>query len=208
MSSHNIILISGKMGSGKTTLSGHISEIFSADGYRVSQMKFADIIYELHDYILKTLIENGVNHGITKDRALLQFLGTDFGRRIDKDIWAKIALRRAMEKIKYRQETGVTRSIIIIDDARFENEFNIFSDALRVRLEAPEDVRKYRAESWSDVPHPSETGLDQYAMDAKFDMYFNTAELRPEHIATLLMSKIKRGSWVERRIAPVSLDHT
>lgn len=69
------------------------------------------------------------------------------------------------------------KSLIIVDDCRFENEFDALPEALRIRLEAREEVRRLRADSWrEDVFHPSETGLDKYCEEGKFDLVFNTED--------------------------------
>lgn len=95
--------------------------------------------------------------------------------------------------------------LVIIDDCRFTNEFDAFPQALRVRLNAAEDVRKGRAESWREnTVHPSEVGLDLYDIEGKFDLYLQTdlAESSPKHCATLITAQLLKRTWIEKRGNP------
>lgn len=157
-----IIALSGAQGSGKTTLAKEL-------GGKI--MKFADPLYDMHGLILETLkiygvqIEPGKVYG-----PLLQYLGTEFGRKqIDENIWADILDRTI---------SSCVHPFIIVDDMRFENEFNMLKSkgALMVRLECPEDIRKTRAAKWRpQVDHPSEVGLDHLVGQGAFDLVIDTS---------------------------------
>jgi hypothetical protein len=72
---------------------------------------------------------------------------------------------------------------VIVDDARFENEFDAFPNAVRIRLDAPGTVRKERCDAWRDNEnHPSEIGLDRYHIEGKFDAVYPTHLLTTEAI--------------------------
>lgn len=148
-----IILLSGKQGSGKSTLAeGLLNRLPGI----TKVMKFADPLYAMHDACLPILKEYGIrDKAMIKDGDLLQILGTEYGRRkIREDLWVEI--------LRQRVNTSLADNIII-DDARFINEVNMFPDALKVRLECPVDARKPRVSYWrEDQSHPSETGLDSY----------------------------------------------
>lgn len=291
-----MILISGKQGSGKTTTTKEMHRQLSAKGYEVEYFRFAHVIYEIHDlarhaikdlkpnkflwhkylnpamqqvvaikarqiqefaisrlfvygfydvadktsvevndeplfeYLLSWVTKRVLNpvDGV-KDGELLQWLGTEWGRSKGENIWADICHNRILrwfnqtelkltsqhltmqvkkdylanaDQITIKGDSGKTKKLIaIIDDCRFENEFDIMSDALRVRLQASEEVRKARAEVWrTNTQHPSETGLDEYDEQGKFDMYFNTeGEVPAVHIATLIMAQLDKNSWKEKR---------
>lgn len=167
----SIIALSGRQGSGKTTLS-------KALGYPT--IKFADPLYEMHDQI-KDVLER---YGYRQDRAkkygpLLQYLGTEFGReQIGVDIWTSILARRL---------AALPFVNVCVDDMRFPNEFDMLKSrgALMVRLEASEAVRKLRAEKWRpQVDHPSEVGLDGY----KFDLVLNTDEMSVQECVSSIKS--------------------
>jgi hypothetical protein len=95
--------------------------------------------------------------------------------------------------------------LVIIDDCRFPNEFEAFPEALRVRLNADEKVRKLRTEAWREnTLHPSEVSLDIYDIEGKFDLYLQTdiKESSPEHCATLITAQLLKKAWIEKRSRP------
>lgn len=192
----DIILISGKQGSGKTTLQKELSKtLFQRKNKRVETVNFADIIYKIHDFSLNVLGEHGIKRDIVKDGTLLQLLGTEWGRNsINENVWP-LALRNRIIKL---QEKGV--DVVIIGDCRFENEFFFFPDALRIRLTASEEVRKLRCSQWrNNTDHPSEIGLDYLEMMNYFDATYDTALFGSEAITELVIDKLIRQTWLEKR---------
>jgi len=130
----------------------------------------------LKDYLSSVDLPNLSTDKITdEDGVFLQKIGSEFGRDlIDKDIWAKIL----WHKLEH-----TPHDYTIVDDLRFENEFNILTDALKIRLECDESVRKSRAAKWrNNTNHISEIGLDQFALDGMFDLYFNTEDKKVDDI--------------------------
>ena len=184
-----IILISGKQGSGKTTVTGNLTAALQAKGYEVTPVKFAGPLYAMHDAVLKVLAFYGVTRNIVKDGPLLQMLGTDWGRKtIADDIWVQLAKNRVKDILTTATNPN---QAVIIDDCRFENEFDAFPDAYKVRLDCPRDIRKTRCEAWrTDEMHLSETGLDNYAELGKFDAYFQSENLTSKDIADVLIRAI------------------
>lgn len=165
MGQHQILLLSGKQGSGKTTISRILAEELRSLGHTVAFYKFADPLYS----IAAATISQAKNWGLPvpegKPGRLLQLLGTDWGREcLGEDVWVKCAQRQIEEKIKFYAEELEGKNFnvyFIIDDCRFKNELDAFPGALKVRLEADYEKRKSRTDGWRETSfHPSETGLD------------------------------------------------
>lgn len=198
----DIVLISGKQGSGKTTTSEQliIEARRSGKYYFIFKMKFADPLYEIHDMILSRMEFYSGKQRIAKNGQLLQYLGTEFSRNTyGQDVWVNALKKNIETKAK---EFQPSKTLIIVDDCRFENEFDAFPDALKVRLEASEEVRKPRTDSWrEDVKHQSETGLDKYANDNKFNLtiYTDTKISTPTHCATLILAQLLKRGWICKR---------
>ena len=167
---HKIIMISGKQGSGKTSICNQLLLMAARKNLTGHHMIFADTIYLIHDYARELLRFRGVPRP-DKDGKLLQLLGTEWGRTlIGEDVWID-CLRGAINNIAPVPKDS---HLFVISDCRFRNEFDGV-DAFKVRLEASEEVRKARTHGWRDTTtHISETDLDAYAAEGKFDLVINT----------------------------------
>jgi hypothetical protein len=189
MSAPKVIIISGKQGSGKTTLQKEVQSRLYAQGSRVELINFADIIYKIHDFAINILEGVGIKRDIAKDGVLLQMLGTEWGRKsIQENIWCQIAKNR----IEAMSTTSHNVGYVILGDCRFENEFDFFPDALSIRLECDKEIRKARCSQWRENDtHPSEVGLDEYSANDKFDLYFNTGTTSIEDTVSIVLKHLK-----------------
>ena len=181
MNKNTIVLISGCQGSGKTTTSTRLIEELRYRGAIAHSIKFAEIIYKMHDAVVAVGVEYGIPM-LKKESTLLQYLGTDFGRNTKgEDVWVNAVCHKILSIIE--SYPTATSCFFVIDDCRFTNEFHGFDgieeegivNILRVRLEATEEERKARTDSWrSNTTHVSEAGLDEYSAAGLFDKYYNT----------------------------------
>jgi hypothetical protein len=105
-----------------------------------------------------------------KDPYVLQALGTDVCRRIDRDYWVKILINNVIDQY-------TSCDLIVVTDVRFENEAVALKDAfdaLIVKLERLNmDGSVYVAKD-RDPNHPSENDLNGY----KFDKLYVATELK------------------------------
>ena len=197
-----IVMLSGKQGSGKSSLSAELMKLYVSPGlgFDVYQVKFADVIYYMHDSIRKIQEAYGIpfREGCEeKDGWLLQWLGTEWGRQLHgSEIWVN-ATKNYVETC-YRNSP---KCMIVIDDCRFDNEFLAFPNALRVRLECPAIVRRSRATGWRDrEDHPSETGLDEYARQGRFDLYLDTERQSLGTCVDQIEALLKQQTWIGKRV--------
>jgi cytidylate kinase len=188
------IIISGKQGSGKTSLGNALSVYLSNEQIIVKHTRFAKIIYKLHDQIRKTMSDLGFKVSEEKDGELLQYLGTDWGRnKFGPDVWCS-ATKKDVD-IYFKNHNIHIPKIAIISDCRFKNELDYFPNSLKIRLVAPEAIRKLRCEYWREnVNHQSETDLDEAEKNNEFDLIFNTDNEDMRHnlinICDAIMSKL------------------
>lgn len=99
------IAFGGKMRVGKDTAVKYCkSQVDSYDHF-----SFAEPVYEIMKFAQKTA---GLKYN--KDRKFLQYIGTDWGRAIDENIWINVLLEKGNKS---------TKNYIFVSDIRFENEF-------------------------------------------------------------------------------------
>jgi dephospho-CoA kinase len=167
-----IFVFSAKQGGGKTTYAKYLQAFLGIDNTKI--FKFAAPLYALHDRCLPLLKQYGVRDAsMEKDGELLQVLGSEYGRKcLGENVWVNVTAREVHAYLM-----GGPRRFAIIDDCRFENEFNEFRDiAYMIRLVAPESVRRARCSYWREnTQHPSEIGLDEYERQMLFDVVLDTS---------------------------------
>lgn len=154
----NLIAVSGRIGSGKTTFSELLKKELEKAGKEVELINFADklkrICHELTGYYGYTQEEKNIYLDIWGDTVggILQKIGTKAMREnFDQDVWVKSTLSGLNDSTYY-----------IIGDCRFENEgFAIKKiGGIIIRLNGdPAEIRKL---SKRDLSHSSETALDNY----------------------------------------------
>ena len=152
-----VILISGKWGTGKTTLANFLIKEFVRKKKKIKKTSFAAVLKEKIKPAIE-FIDEITNKKNSKEsiRPLFQSFGQTV-RAIDKDSW----VRYVENKIRNEKEA----KIFIIDDWRFENEFHYFKDreynVLTVRIN---ELKPKIETKDNDV---SETSLDYFD---KFDI--------------------------------------
>ncbi len=174
----NIIGISGKIGSGKSTLGEELGDLICAQGMKSRLASFgAEVKREASkrfrfDIILayseegkgQIVFHHDLPGGAMSVRRILQWWGTDVRRKEDPDYWVK-KLGQSFDALPETEG-----KVIIIDDIRLPNEAEF------VRERAGFLVRVQPYAGWKPGPyanHKSETALDNYN---KWDMV-----IRPEY---------------------------
>lgn len=150
-----IFILSGKAKSGKN----YVADIIS-DYYKNSiQISYA---YYLKQYVKKISNWDGLEE--TKPRTLLQSLGIDLIKKIDKEL----LIRRVMEDIKVY---SYFFDVIIVTDARLKEEIiipkNLFN-CITIRINGKDNDLTLEQKN-----HITETDLDNY----KFDYVINNVDI-------------------------------
>lgn len=189
MGKTHIIQISGKQGSGKSTLSEGLAAHFTSKGMYAFRRRYAGPLYEMHDQVLMVLEKYGVERQ-SPDKRLLQLLGTEWGREhVSQTLWVDL-MRNEVARISGFMLDKDRDAVVIIEDCRFKNEFNAFPESFRIRLECSEIFRKKRTHCWRDQSgHPSEIDLDEWA--DQFSLTMNTDVMTKDQTLDLAVTAFK-----------------
>lgn len=180
-----IILISGKQGSGKSSLGRNLRDKLEKFGNKVEVLAYADPLYKMH-HAIRSILQSYNADNLAPDQIdgpLLQILGTEWGRRTrHPDLWVDVLKNRV-------NEPG---TFYLIEDCRMQNEMDAFNcspfQVLKIRLECAEHIRRVRAKKWrTNTNHLSEIGLDHYNA---WDLRLDTEVLKPEETCNLVFQEI------------------
>ena len=170
-----LVMISGKQGSGKTTLANALQTYWAQRGHASWITQFEKPAQEIHDAIYMIGKRYDVLPPMDKDEDLIQLIYHTWGRSKDKDIWTR-ALKKYIDKVTADWRRKELIHFTIIDDLKYRNCFDAFPEALTIRLECTDSVRMERSEHRRNHLHPSEVDLDPYAAGGKFDIVVDTSK--------------------------------
>lgn len=144
------IAFGGKMGVGKDTAVNYLIDKFGKEN--CVHVSFAEPLYDIMKYVHKTA---GVKH--TKDRKLLQIIGTEWGRSKDENIWVKHLLNR----VKHNSS-----EYILLSDIRYKNELEALKNDGWICVKIiRNNVNKTKRRQGGDIKHSSELSLDNISDD-------------------------------------------
>lgn len=158
----NLIGFNGRMGSGKSTAIQALK--YATEGVcQVHLVKFAQPLYDLQEAAYKR-IESVYKRpeSFIKDRKLLQWLGTEWGRDgISKTLWVDIWTAEVR-----RLNAAHPNDLIVCDDARFDNE----AETIRSLGGLVVSINCNRTDERIDtkagiVSHSSEAGINASLVD-------------------------------------------
>lgn len=145
-----LIGFSGGYGVGKSTAIECLKEI----AQQVRLVKFAQPLYDMQGFIYERIARAYVpGPDFIKDRKLLQWLGTDWGRNIDENLWVNIWKEEARRHLGHG-------AFIVCDDVRFDNEAETVRamGGLVVKLTRPNND-KHAQGGTGIANHASEAGV-------------------------------------------------
>ena len=96
------VAFGGNMGSGKDTCVDYLCSKYPEH----TRISFAEALYDILNYA-----QEKCGFEKIKDRKFLQFIGTDWARNIDKNVWVNIVLNKDI------------KGVGLLSDIRFPNEF-------------------------------------------------------------------------------------
>lgn len=200
-----IILLSGKKKHGKDSAAGFLSEYFKGDQYSVNTFSFAlslkKAAAEIFQVPLYYFTSQEYKEQVLPDwnitpREILQKLGSEVGRNINKDVWVLNVIKK-IEEFESNVTCGYDEHITpvsIVTDCRFSNEIELIRNRFKdiEKVVAIRIIRTNFKDTSEYSNHISETALDEYK---DFDYYIqasNLTDLQQEcyKVATIAVSRI------------------
>jgi cytidylate kinase len=177
------IAISGKMWSGKSTLTKKIIEYFEKEkNIQFTKYSFASGVYKIARELFGMTIKN---------RDLLTTIGYNM-RLINKNIWIKDTLNGIKEN---------RHNFVIIDDLRFQNELNhIKKEFFIIRLNISKEEQLNRLKKTypntyqnhlNNLNNISETDLDNVNPNV-FDINIDVSKYDEESFSSYIITKITK----------------
>ncbi len=167
-----IIGVSGKMHSGKTTVAGILNDQLTMSEFYPKMIKFASPLYDIQRMVYERC---NLPQPAIKDRKLLQWIGTEWGREKDKDLWTNIWRRDVRNYLFKFTENRL--GVVIADDIRFDNEAKLIKEmgGVVINVESSDEIRHARSPStFEGIDHASEQDISKELIDATI---YNSEEL-------------------------------
>lgn len=157
-----IIGLAGGMGVGKSTAVRLVQEAYF--NKPVQLFKFAQPLYDIQEYVYNRISSIYTRPGdFVKDRKLLQWIGTDWGRSTVSDtIWIDLW----KNDVNWFLE-NTPGGIVICDDVRFDNEAETIKamGGLVIRVTSKQAAARIDTKA-GITKHASEAGLQDSLVDA------------------------------------------
>lgn len=158
-----IIGFTGGMGVGKSTAVTLVTEFFYPKF--VTLTKFAQPLYDIQEFAYQR-IEGAYKRpeSFIKDRKLLQWIGTEWGRdSLSKTLWVDVWKADAEVKL-------FKGYIVICDDVRFDNEAETIRSMGGKIISITSNKVAARIDTGSGIKaHASESGISKFLIDAHIE---------------------------------------
>jgi hypothetical protein len=152
-----LIGFNGKMGVGKSTAIQCLRHELEGTNTQVRLVKFAQPLYDIQEFVYERIASvHRRSTDFTKDRKLLQWLGTDWGRdTISSTLWVDL----------WKAEVNVLNKlypddIIVCDDVRFDNEAETVLNTEGYIVKITSNKAEKRIDTKAGISnHASEAGI-------------------------------------------------
>lgn len=162
-----------------------------------------DVLKKLHDENYTDPFDLSANHKDPRYRKLLQWYGTDIRRKQNANYWVNKLVNDSNLKVlnKAAKEEN-KKSIIIIPDVRFTNEFTVPKSTFKhvafyqitdspSEIDKREQARDTKAMTIEEKQHISEHGLDSFT---DFDYVFDRSKMSISDIISYIINKIMNST--------------
>lgn len=190
-----LIAFTGQMGVGKSTAVETLRTWrYMNTGF--ANVKFAAPLYDIQEYIYNRI--SSVHRrpaDFVKDRKLLQWIGTEWGRETIKDsIWVDLWANKVKEIHSYWTKAKMD-CVITCDDCRFDNEAQTIRTLGGVIIKLTSNKNLDRVSTTDGLKnHASESGINENMVDYTVhnDYTKEDFELRLKHLFQQIVEQNQR----------------
>lgn len=146
------------MGAGKSTAVELLRQEYPSK--TVELVKMAGTLYRIQEYIYEQIAPVYIRpKDFVKDRKLLQWIGTEFGRSLDVNLWVNLFAA---------QVVASKADIVVCDDVRFDNEAEAIRNLGGKVIRIVSDKASARINTTNGIAnHASESGIRTDLIDAQ-----------------------------------------
>lgn len=155
-----LIGFNGGMGCGKSTAIQALKDfVFPGE---VHLVKFAQPLYDMQEFIYRRISSvHTRDESFIKDRKLLQWLGTEWGRGLNEDLWVSIWKAQVLSI-----QADDPEAVIVCDDVRFDNEGETVKERGGHVIKIVSNRAADRINTQAGIAnHKSEAGIDNKFLD-------------------------------------------
>lgn len=169
-----LLAFTGRAGSGKSTALECLKDI---QHHPLALKKFASPLLDMQEMIyarVRSVYQRPAN--FTKDRTLLQFLGTDWARKTISDtIWVDL-WKQEIERFHNAANNLAVEPIFVCDDVRFDNEAETVKSLGGHIIQIVSNAHRIEVKG---IPnHASENGIDLKYIDYIIENNGSVEDLR------------------------------
>ena len=198
-----LLFISGKFGSGKTTLADNLYNCKDLNNYTVMTYNFADFPKEAvadildKDYQYFNINKQEVTEFNSKEgnpltkRQLMQYLFEDIFCSLNPYIWAHKVYRRILINKKRYCKNQYNECLHIISDWRKVTEYEYLTNKLKNELSDIKTIRLTNSNLDNNDNHISEINLDKF----EFDSIIEVSNLNPQETLQLILKEFEKWGW-------------
>lgn len=186
-----IIGFTGGMGVGKSTAVKLVKEAYFTSLSKT--IKFAQPLYDIQEYVYKRIEDVYTRPSdFEKDRKLLQWIGTDWGRNTISDtLWVHIWGTTVHKFIS----TFGEESIVLCDDVRFDNEAQEVKAMGGLLIKISSDHVQDRRVAVDGLPsHQSESGVSLKFIDYEIKNDSSLGNFEQELLKVIKSFAARRGT--------------
>ncbi len=157
-----LIGFNGGMGVGKSTAVDEVVRYARLNGSDARLIKFAGVLYDIQAFMYQQIAPVYRRPAdFTKDRKLLQWIGTEWGRdTISKTLWVDLWKAATVHAID-------NKWLVVCDDVRFDNEADIIHELGGKVIKITSERTAERIDVNAGIAnHKSEAGIDPTKVDA------------------------------------------